>query len=599
MPDGGALTATVHLLDRAGRALRTVPGWDRRAVPMARLGAPTGDPAGAEAEAGPEVAGAAALQLDVDLVFGPLADPAGSPTAPFGFGSLYFERFRIELALEVDGATVASDGFEFEIFDERGFGALYARIAERLLPHDLRAQLAAAGTSAAEVDVAFHPWFPVLCIGVAKANLYLRAIRGDVARERRMLTDPAWLLRVGLYLELLTCLGIAAAVRSTLDLLTPEERTLFERAPAFAELRRRIDPAAWTKVWDLRAIARWRTPGVDLPVGVHNLLRKKAATLGFLHAHHDDLKHAIELAGDNRVNAQETWQRVFRDAERAVLTMNQEAFPELQALGDGVRRFVLWHRQGSAFGLSIPTALAAAFGDQDGLFPSACAQYRASMNQVAAWAAERGLMEFTGDECVPRAVSLLESHLAGHRARLAQLQRRDGYHASLELRETDEEPRRLAVDEVRARIEGIPIFRLFTAAEVEQLARQARTITLGPTERIIVQGNPGSSLFVLHDGALEVIARTGAGEQVVAELEPGAVVGEVAFLTGQPRTATVRALETATVIEIAARHLEPIVRERPGILDELTALMTARQHVGDDLPAAGLVQRLLASIFGS
>ena len=594
LPAGGELRATLHLLDAAGRAARVVPGWDARSVPARRLDELIGAAAPA---AGP--AAAFALRLDVDAVFGPLRQEAGGPSAPFGFGSLFFERFRLDLALELDGSPIARDAFEFEIFDESAFGQLYGRIATRLLPDDLRRQLAAEGGRAG-VGVAFHPWFPVLCIGVEKANLYFKAIRGDVVRELRMLTDPAWLLRVGLYLELLTCLGIFEAVRPTIDLLSPEERALFETGPRFAELRRCIDAAAWTKVWGLRGIAFTRTPGVDLPVGVQNLLKKKAATLAFLHAHHDDLRHAIALAGPNRLNAQETWQRVFRDAERAVLKMNQEAFPELAALSDGVRRFVLWHQQGSAFGFSIPATLAGAFGDQHGLFPSACAQYRASMNEVAAWAAQRGLMEFTGSECVPRAVSLLESHLAGQHARLAQLQRRDGYQATLELRDADEEPRLIPVDEIRARIAGIALFQVLTDEELDHLARLARTITLGPTERILVQGNPGSSLFVLHDGELEVIVRADGSERVLAELLPGSVVGEVAFLTGQPRGATVRAVDAATVVEIAARHLEPIVRERPAILEALTALMTRRQELASEaLQGGSLLERIAAAIFGA
>ncbi len=604
LPAGARVLATLHLLDDAGRPAVAVPGWTARPVEVTRLdellaAAPAGG-GGAPAPASGAPAPAFALRLDVDAIFGPLHDAAAGPAAPFGFGSLFSECCRLELALDLDGTTVASDAFDFEIFDERAFGSLYARIATRLLPDDLRRQLAALDGSRPDLGVAYHPWFPVLCIGVEKANLYMKAVRGDVVREKRMLTEPAWLLRVGVYLEWLTCLGIVEAVRPTLDLLSPEERALFETSPRFAALRARLDVAAWSAVWDLRGIALLRTPGFDMPVGFQNLLKKKAATLGFLHAHHEDLKHAIALAGENRLNAQETWQRVFRDAERAVLVMNQEAFPELRSLGEGVRRFVLWHRQGSMFGLSFPAGLAGAFGDQDGLFPSACGQYRGSMNHVAAWAAERGLMEFTGAECVPREVSLLESHLAGNHGRLAQLQRRDGYQGTLELREADDEPRLLPVDEVLRRIVGVAIFAVLTADERAHLARLARTITLGPTERIIVQGNPGSSLFVLHEGELEVIARTDGVERVLADLEPGSVVGEIAFLTGQPRTATVRAVDTATVIEIAARHLEPLVRARPVIVEDLTALMVRRQaRTEAPLVAASLLQRISMAIFGA
>src|SRR5687768_15052086 len=86
--------------------------------------------------------------------------------------------------------------------------------------------------------------------------------------------------------------------------------------------------------------------GSRSPVSGLNLLRKRDATMRFLHVHHDDLKHAIELAGPNRFNAQETWQRVFRDAERAVLRKSADAFPELAYLPAPAREVVLWQRLG-------------------------------------------------------------------------------------------------------------------------------------------------------------------------------------------------------------------------------------------------------------
>ena len=49
---------------------------------------------------------------------------------------------------------------------------------------------------------------------------------------------------------------------------------------------------------------------------------------------------------DKIENAQETWQRVFRDAERAVLRKTAEAFPELGFLPAQAREFVLWHSKG-------------------------------------------------------------------------------------------------------------------------------------------------------------------------------------------------------------------------------------------------------------
>ena len=173
---------------------------------------------------------------------------------------------------------------------------------------------------------------PVLLIGSEKAALYTRALVEDIVHKKRHLTDPRWLMRVGLYLEFLTCIGIFEAAKEDIgDLLTPAERTAYENNPLFAEIRKRLNPKGWKEVWDLREIIfhKFGAPQAG-PVSIMNLLQKRKATLAFLEVHHQDLKNAIDLAGSNVYNAQETWHRVFRDAERAAVSL---ARSQLRAAG--------------------------------------------------------------------------------------------------------------------------------------------------------------------------------------------------------------------------------------------------------------------------
>jgi CRP-like cAMP-binding protein len=54
------------------------------------------------------------------------------------------------------------------------------------------------------------------------------------------------------------------------------------------------------------------------------------------------------------------------------------------------------------------------------------------------------------------------------------------------------------------------------------------------------------------------------------------VVGEMSLLTGEPRSATVRAADAALVYEIGWRQFEPLLHAHPEWIDELAAIMEQR-----------------------
>ena len=204
----------------------------------------------------------------------------------------------------------------------------------------------AAEAGVANPGAAYHPWFPVLVIGSDKAALYTRALVHDIAGSgaapvRSRLADARRAVP-----------GVPHVPR---HLRGGRER---RRRPP---LPRRARPPSRTRRGSSRSARRsTRTPGARSgscgasscgaprtgPVSARNLLAKKKATLRFLHVHHDDLKHAIRLAGANHHNAQETWQRVFRDAERAVLRKSPRRSPSCRRCPSRLRDFVLWHRKG-------------------------------------------------------------------------------------------------------------------------------------------------------------------------------------------------------------------------------------------------------------
>jgi CRP-like cAMP-binding protein len=63
------------------------------------------------------------------------------------------------------------------------------------------------------------------------------------------------------------------------------------------------------------------------------------------------------------------------------------------------------------------------------------------------------------------------------------------------------------------------------------------------------------------------------------------VIGEMSLLTGEPRAATVRAIDGATVYEISRRQYEPLLRSRPQLLDDLAAMVEQRLKAQSGQPS--------------
>jgi CRP-like cAMP-binding protein len=71
--------------------------------------------------------------------------------------------------------------------------------------------------------------------------------------------------------------------------------------------------------------------------------------------------------------------------------------------------------------------------------------------------------------------------------------------------------------------------------------------TFEPGEVMIRKGDTNRDLFFLTDGAVEISAESADGDIVLNEIEPPYVLGDIAFLSGFPRTATAKAKTKVTL----------------------------------------------------
>ena len=87
---------------------------------------------------------------------------------------------------------------------------------------------------------------------------------------------------------------------------------------------------------------------------------------------------------------------------------------------------------------------------------------------------------------------------------------------------------------------------------------------------IVTEREPGQSLFILTSGRVKVFVRNPAGRNyAVAQLREGDFFGEIASLSGRPRTATVVAAAITDLLELDKPTLDGIARTHPRVCDVL------------------------------
>ena len=112
-----------------------------------------------------------------------------------------------------------------------------------------------------------------------------------------------------------------------------------------------------------------------------------------------------------------------------------------------------------------------------------------------------------------------------------------------------------------------------------------------------MQGEPGTSVFVVASGLVKVVFTAEQGdEMVLARLGRGEAFGEVAVLDGGPRSASVIAVEPTVALTLARAALLDLMRAHPAVLDGLLialgGMVRRLTEQTGDLAFLGLTPRL-------
>ena len=119
---------------------------------------------------------------------------------------------------------------------------------------------------------------------------------------------------------------------------------------------------------------------------------------------------------------------------------------------------------------------------------------------------------------------------------------------------------------------------LDTLSEEEKIfyMKKALSNIFSPGQTVIEEGDTSNSIYFIDSGTARVVATILEKKIELAVLFPGDIFGEVAFITGRPRTASVIAIETLTVFEFNEILLDEIFMKYPQALEKIHVFYESR-----------------------
>ena len=137
-----------------------------------------------------------------------------------------------------------------------------------------------------------------------------------------------------------------------------------------------------------------------------------------------------------------------------------------------------------------------------------------------------------------------------------------------------------------------PLFAGLPADDLAALAARCRRRDVTAGQPVLREGDLGNGLYVLVRGRL----RVDAGELALHEIRPGDLFGEIAVVTGKPRTTSIYAVRDSELLVLPAAAFEELVERKPAILREVSRVLVDRLLTVERPVAAGDASLVVAVV---
>jgi len=137
-------------------------------------------------------------------------------------------------------------------------------------------------------------------------------------------------------------------------------------------------------------------------------------------------------------------------------------------------------------------------------------------------------------------------------------------------------------------IRGIPIFSSLSREDIAKVLGKMEEISFGAAQTIFVQGDKGDAFYLIKDGTVQVLLESPSGRsEPIAVLGPQNWFGEMALLSGEPRSATIVTVKETTLWKLSREAWDELIEKHPSWLLQFCATLSKRLSRADQQYKSG------------
>src|SRR5579859_997246 len=127
-------------------------------------------------------------------------------------------------------------------------------------------------------------------------------------------------------------------------------------------------------------------------------------------------------------------------------------------------------------------------------------------------------------------------------------------------------------------LRSMDLFAELGDAELNKVARLLKEVKVAENDVIFDQGGPGDALYIVLQGRVRIATTDHFGrERVLAFYGPGEFFGDMAVLTGGPRSASASASTPVRLLELRKQDFDQLVTTNVAMMRGMMRVMVDRQ----------------------